>query len=104
MIDRSKARDTPSHPAVFDTDNLFGTRVAKTILASGHVRPHKQAAHMIASDPIKPCINSCKPGAVHIWMAASRLRQGFGGQERVHSAAVASAKAARAAMMGWMAP
>jgi hypothetical protein len=32
---------------------LFGTRVAETILASGHVRPHTQAGHMIASDPIK---------------------------------------------------
>ena len=32
------------------------------------------------------------------WMAASRLRQGFGGQVRARSAAVASAKAARAAM------
>jgi hypothetical protein len=31
-----------------------GTHVAETILASGHVRPRKQAGHMIASDPIKP--------------------------------------------------
>ncbi|MCA0340487.1 MAG: hypothetical protein LCH99_12255, partial [Proteobacteria bacterium] len=30
-----------------------GTRVAETILASGHVRPHPKAAHMEASDPIK---------------------------------------------------
>ena len=26
-------------------------------MASGHVRPRKQAAHMIASDPIKPLLN-----------------------------------------------
>src|SRR4030095_6108958 len=32
---------------------MFGTRVAETILASGPVRPHTQAGHMIASDPIK---------------------------------------------------
>ena len=32
---------------------MLGTRVAETILASGHARPHKQAGHMIASDPIK---------------------------------------------------
>ena len=62
MIDRSNTRDTPSHPAVFDTDRLFGTRVAKTILASGHVRLQQKAGHMIASDPIKPRINSCKTG------------------------------------------
>ena len=36
---------------------VLGTRVAETILASGHVRPHKQAAHMIASDPIKPLLS-----------------------------------------------
>jgi hypothetical protein len=32
---------------------LLGTRAAETILASGHVRPRKKAAHMEASDPIK---------------------------------------------------
>lgn len=32
---------------------LLGTRVAETILASGHVRPHEKAAHMEASDPIE---------------------------------------------------
>jgi hypothetical protein len=32
------------------------------------------------------------------WMAGSRLRQGFGGQEQDRSAAVASAKAASPAM------
>jgi len=36
---------------------VLGTRVAETILASGHMRPHKQAAHMIASDPIKPLLS-----------------------------------------------
>jgi hypothetical protein len=69
---------------------VFGTRVAETILASGHVRPHKQAGHMIASDPIKSPLNelasrrpstydrkrsdqitaqrACKSEAVHIWI------------------------------------
>jgi len=32
---------------------LIGTRVAETILASGH-QPHQQAGHMDASDPIRP--------------------------------------------------
>src|SRR6202047_1348474 len=32
---------------------LFGTLVAETILASVHVRAHKQAGHMDASDLIK---------------------------------------------------
>jgi len=36
---------------------VLGTRVAETILASGHMQPHKQAAHMIASDPIKPLLS-----------------------------------------------
>src|ERR1700682_4670588 len=33
---------------------LFGTRVAETILASGSKRPHQQAGHIDASDPIRP--------------------------------------------------
>jgi hypothetical protein len=36
-----------------DTAAMFGARVAETISASGHGRPHQQAGHMIASDPIK---------------------------------------------------
>jgi hypothetical protein len=36
---------------------VLGTRAAETILASGHVRPHKQAGHMIASGPIKSLLN-----------------------------------------------
>jgi hypothetical protein len=31
---------------------LIGTRVAETILASGLNKPHQQAGHMDASDPI----------------------------------------------------
>ena len=45
---------------------LFGARVAETILASGHGRPHQQAGHMNASDPIIQAASSCKQGAVHI--------------------------------------
>jgi hypothetical protein len=33
---------------------LFGARVAETILASGSNKPHQQAGHMDASDPIRP--------------------------------------------------
>src|SRR5467141_3979865 len=33
---------------------LFGARVAETILASDPLRPHQQAGHMDASDPIRP--------------------------------------------------
>ena len=40
----------------FNIVSLLGTRVAETILASGHVRPHTKAAHMEASDPIKKCL------------------------------------------------
>ena len=42
-----------------------------THLGSGHVRPHQQTGHMIASDPIRTAaLTSCKPGAVHIWVPA----------------------------------
>ena len=47
---------------------LFGTLVAETILASVHVRAHKQAGHMDASDLIKSLQNPCEEGAVHIWV------------------------------------
>ena len=51
---------------------LLGTRVAETILASGHVRPHSKAAHMEASDPIENiCRNDLQAGAVHICIKAA---------------------------------
>src|SRR5882724_6693974 len=54
-IDRSKMRDSPWDPlARRQVVWLFGTRVAETILASGPKRPHQQAGHMDASDPIRP--------------------------------------------------
>src|SRR5712671_5512071 len=56
---------------------LFGTLVAETILASVHVRAHKQAGHMDASDLIKHCKTPCKEGVVHIWKIAYRPRHQF---------------------------
>jgi len=54
-IDRSKMRDSPWDPlAQRQVVWLFGTRVAEIILASGPKRPHQQAGHMDASDPIRP--------------------------------------------------
>src|ERR1700682_5295543 len=41
---------------------LFGTLVAETILASVHVRAHKQAGHMDASDLIKTLQNTLQGG------------------------------------------
>ncbi len=71
MIDRSQTRDTPRDPAaILETANLFGTRVAEPILAGGHVHRHQQTGHMIASDPIRSLLSSCKSGAVHIWVPA----------------------------------
>jgi len=61
VTDRSKTQDTPSHPAAHDAERLFGTCVAKPILASGPVRLHQQAGHMIASDRI-PEANSLQGG------------------------------------------
>src|SRR6202045_4078067 len=47
-------RDIPHFPvALYEVAVLFGTVVAETILASVHVRAHKQAGHMDASDLIK---------------------------------------------------
>ena len=54
MINRSTTRDTPIDPmALYLVALLFGTLVAETILASVHVRAHRQAGHMGASDLIK---------------------------------------------------
>jgi hypothetical protein len=54
VIDRSTTRDTPIDPmAPYKVAMLFGTLVAETILASVHVRAHRQAGHMDASDRIK---------------------------------------------------
>jgi transposase len=54
-IDRSEVRDSPWNPLAKDkVVRLFGARVAETILASGPKRPHQQAGHMDASDPIRP--------------------------------------------------
>jgi hypothetical protein len=41
---------------------LFGTRVAETILASVHVRAHRQAGHMGASDLIKAPLRPLQGG------------------------------------------
>ena len=58
VIDRSKTRDTPHSPvALYAVAHLFGTLVAETILASVHVRAHKEAGHMDASDLIKALQN-----------------------------------------------
>jgi hypothetical protein len=50
---------------------LFGTLVAETILASVHVRAHRQAGHMDATIWSKRCKTPCEEGAVHIWVYPS---------------------------------
>src|SRR5882757_7559529 len=45
---------------------LIGTRVAETILASGVNRPHQQAGHMDASDPIRLKYLLCHGGRPHM--------------------------------------
>jgi hypothetical protein len=44
--------------ALYEVAMLFGTLVAETILASVHVRAHRQAGHMDASDLIKALQNT----------------------------------------------
>src|SRR5712691_9759973 len=48
--------------ALYEVAHLFGTLVAETILASVHVRAHKQAGHMDASDLIKALPNTLQGG------------------------------------------
>jgi hypothetical protein len=63
VIDRSTTRDTPTDPmALYLVALLFGTLVAETILASVHVRAHRQAGHMDASDLIKTLQNTLRGG------------------------------------------
>jgi len=49
VIDRSRTRDIPEHPAATETAELLGVRVAETI--SGADIMSVQTGHMIASDP-----------------------------------------------------
>ena len=71
MINRSTTREIPHVPvALYEVAHLFGTLVAETILASVHVRAHKQAGHMDASDLIKALQSPCEDGAAHIWKIA----------------------------------
>ncbi len=56
---------------------LFGTLVAETILASVHVRAHRQAGHMDASDLIKTLQKSLQGGG--------RPHMGLGLKDDVHS-------------------
>jgi len=54
VINRFMTREIPHFPvALYEVAHLFGTLVAETILASVHVRTHKKAGHMEASDLIK---------------------------------------------------
>jgi hypothetical protein len=58
---------------------LFGTLVAETILASVHVRAHKQAGQMDASDLIKTLQNTLQGGGrPHMENQQRRFGQGRG--------------------------
>jgi hypothetical protein len=48
--------------ALYEVAILFGTLVVETILASVHVRAHKQAGHMDASDLIEAPQNILQGG------------------------------------------
>jgi hypothetical protein len=63
VINRSSTREIPHFPvALYEVALLFGALVAETILASVHVRAHKQAGHMGASDLIKALQNILRGG------------------------------------------
>jgi hypothetical protein len=58
-----KTRDTPWNPAAsLKAAILFGTHVARPILAGGHVYRRQQTGHMIASKSLRSCSASCKRG------------------------------------------
>ncbi len=60
-------REIPHFPvARHEVAYLFGALVAETILASVHVRAHKQDIWTQAIWS-KHCKLPCKEGAVHIW-------------------------------------
>src|SRR5262245_66603189 len=52
---------------IIECELLTGTRSAEGIMASGHVKPHRQAEHMAATDQLHREENPCQPGAVHTW-------------------------------------
>src|SRR3954451_15198738 len=55
--------ETPHSPvALYEAAHLLGTLIAKTILASVHVRARKKAGHMGASDLIKALQNLARRG------------------------------------------
>src|SRR6266568_2155265 len=55
--------------ALIRNRHVVWTSCREPHLGSSHVRPRQQTGHMIASDPIRCCRHSCKPGAVHIWVS-----------------------------------
>jgi hypothetical protein len=57
---------------------LIGARVAETILASGSNKPHQQAGHMDASDPIRPQNLLCHGGRPHMGPGLLLSWTGFG--------------------------
>ncbi len=70
-----KTRDTPRNPATrLKVAELFGTHVARPILAGGHVCRRQQTGHMIASDRSAPLRHLLQVGAVHIWIPGPALR------------------------------
>src|SRR5436309_3554540 len=62
------------------TAAVFGTRVAETISASGQGRPHQQAGHMAASDPIKTLRRLLQArGRPHMGHRLSPVKRGLHG-------------------------
>src|ERR1700753_3580643 len=70
-INDTRTSDTRNGP--HQVAFLFGARAAETILASVHVRTHRQAGHMDASDLIKALQNTLRGGGrPHMRVLATR--------------------------------
>jgi len=75
VINRSTTRDIPHFPVtLYKVALLFGTLVAETVLASVHVRAHKQAGHMDASDLIKALQSTLQGGGPSTYEKSFVLR------------------------------
>src|SRR5436190_817802 len=101
-------REIPHFPvALYEVAVLFGALVAETILASVHVRAHKQAGHMDASDLIKALQNTLQGGGrphmgnhAEVWFARDSPLEGSGFEPSVPLPRLSSIRAVRAEIIG----
>jgi hypothetical protein len=79
MIDRSQTRDIPKNAlALKGRNSVRNSRCGKPSWPAAIMRPHKQAGHMIASDPIRLLLNHLarrRPSTYAFWGGLNRSMQ-----------------------------